>query len=115
MTAGGLRRCHYACGNSNRESATALETISAAGTVLPPFFVLSGAWHSAGWYTDLVDEEASFAVQANATMDIELGIAYIANHFDWHTAAATAGGRGYRMLIVDGHKSHISWQVVQYC
>ena len=36
VSAGGLRRRHYARGNSNRESATALETISAAGAVLPP-------------------------------------------------------------------------------
>ena len=111
----GRRRRHYARGNSNRESATALKTISAAGTVLPPFFVLNGARHSVGWYTDLAEEEATFAVQANATMDIELGMAYMADHFDKYSATVASGSRGYRMLIVDGHKSHMSWQVVQYC
>ncbi|KAI5780589.1 hypothetical protein DFH27DRAFT_488597, partial [Peziza echinospora] len=56
----------------NRESSTALETISAAGAVLPPFYILNGAPHSAGWYADheLSEEEATYAVQANAIMDV---------------------------------------------
>ena len=115
VSAGGLRRRHYARGNSNRESATALETISAAGAVLPPFYVLNGVRYSAGWYADheLSEEEATYAVQANATMDVELGMAYMSDHFDKYTVAVIGGvGRGYRMLIVDGHKSHISWQAV---
>ncbi|KAI5811075.1 hypothetical protein DFH27DRAFT_605184 [Peziza echinospora] len=80
ITMGRTARGHNVRGNSNRESATALETTSAAGNVLPPFW----------WYTDLPEEEASFAVQANATMDVELGIAYMADHLDKHTAAAAA-------------------------
>ena len=108
--------CHrrnYGRGNSNRESAIALETILAASTVLLPFFVLNGARHSTGWYTDLAEEEATFRVQANATIDIDLGMAYMADHFDKHSvvvaATAAAGERGYRILIVNGHRSHMSW------
>ena len=93
-----------------------METISAAGTVLLPFFVFNSTQHSAGWYTDPIEDEASFVIQANAIMDVELGIAYTAEDVVRHTvAAAAAAGRGYHMLVVNGHKSHLSWQVVQYC
>ncbi|KAI5781315.1 hypothetical protein DFH27DRAFT_529308 [Peziza echinospora] len=75
------RRHNYARGISNWESGTALETLYATGTVLQPLFVLKGDRYSAGWYTELAEDEASFTVQANATMEMELVIVYIANRF----------------------------------
>ena len=37
----------------NRDWATTIECICAAGWSLPPLIILSGKLHQAGWYTDL--------------------------------------------------------------
>ena len=38
---------------TNRESATAVETISGGGHHIPAFLILSGVRHMARWYQDL--------------------------------------------------------------
>ena len=84
VTTRGLRKLHYARGSRHCKFATTLETISAMGTVVPLFFLLSDAHHIVGWYTNLPNDEASFAVQANTTMDIKLVLANIEEHLDKH-------------------------------
>lgn len=43
-------------------------------------------------------------------MDDELGMLYISQHFEPHTRVADQA----RILIVDGHSSHICWRVIQF-
>ena len=50
-------------------------------------------------------QDTTFAVSPSGYMDDELGLSF-SKHFDKHT-----GGRGKRILIVDGHSSHIAWYV----
>ena len=48
-------------------------------------------------------------------MDDELGFDYMAKHFDQYTTPQKTGiGIEWRMLIVDGHSSHVAWPVVEY-
>ena len=42
-------------------------------------------------------------------MDDELGMLYISQHFEPHTRSGRA-----RILIVDGHSSHVCWPVVEF-
>lgn len=48
-------------------------------------------------------------------MDNELGLAYMKEHFEPATRPANRNGkRPAHLLLVDGHDSHVSWQVVEF-
>ena len=105
----------------SREFCSVLDTINAAGSVIPPFIVWAGKTHRQGYYNQDDDRDATFAVSESGYMDDELGMLYISQHFEPHTRRAvndsdTAANSAIRprILIVDGHSSHVCWPVVQF-
>jgi len=97
----------------NREWATAVECVSSDGFVLPPLLILQGVNHLASWYTEC-DLPPSWAIKTtlNGWTNNETGLEWI-QHFDKHTKARRKGA--YRMLVLDGHESHISADFEDYC
>ena len=97
----------------NREWATVIECINAVGYCIPPFVIVKGAFHLAHWTT-----ESSFPHNwvikptANGWTNNETGLDWI-KHFDKHTRSRQKGA--YRMLIIDGHESHLSADFDDYC
>lgn len=117
----------YAITEGSREFCSVLETVNATGRVLPPFIVWQGKTHRKSYYQ--LDErglereikregevkvegahsrDATFAVSPSGYMDNELGLEYM-RHCNTHTQ----GGRA-RLLIVDGHASHVAYPVIDY-
>ena len=90
-------------------SQLVLDTINAAGSVIPPFIVWGGKTQWESYYNKDDERDATFAVSETGYMDDELGMLYISQHFEPHTQT----GRP-RILIVDGHSSHIFRPVVQF-
>jgi hypothetical protein len=97
----------------NREWATAIECINAKGWCIPPFVIVQGAYHLANWTTES-GFPPSWIIKPtlNGWTDNETGLEWI-RHFDKHTIKRTKGK--YRMLVLDGHKSHVSAEFEQYC
>ncbi|KKA22215.1 hypothetical protein T310_3779 [Rasamsonia emersonii CBS 393.64] len=96
----------------NREWVTVIEAINAAGWALPPMIIFAGKNHQSNWYPDLPKGWAIGTSNNGWTTD-ELGMLWLRNVFDKHTKACTAGK--YRLLILDGHSSHISAEFDQFC
>lgn len=97
----------------NREWATAIECVSSDGFCLPPFLIVQGVNHLASWYTEC-DLPPSWMVKttANGWTNNETAMDWI-KHFDKHTAARKQGV--YRMIVLDGHESHISAEFEEFC
>jgi hypothetical protein len=95
----------------NRDWVTTIEGICAAGWSIPPFIILAGKLHQAGWYTGLPAGWV-LAVSDNGWTTDQLGLAWL-EHFNRHTEARTVGT--YRLLILDGHGSHATPEFDQYC
>jgi hypothetical protein len=97
----------------NREWATAIECICSDGFALPPFLIVQGKNHLASWYTD-TNLPPSWVVKPspNGWTDNETAMDWI-RHFDQHTGVRRKGV--YRMIVLDGHESHISAQFDQFC
>ncbi|KAM9875447.1 transposase [Verticillium dahliae] len=68
----------------NREWVTVIQGVGANGFCVPPFVVFSGKYHLSKWL----------------------------KHFGQHTKGRTSAG--YRILILDGHESHVSEPFRQY-
>jgi hypothetical protein len=63
---------------------------------------------------DLKDDDvAFFASTKNGWSNNEFGLNYLKNIFDPYTRAKA--GRARRLLIVDGHSSHVNWEFLETC
>lgn len=95
----------------NRESATAIEAISAGGAFLPAFLILSGQNHMASWYSQAeLDDETVITVSPTGYSNDEISLHWL-KHFHQH---AKSVGRK-RLLILDGHGSHHTIEFIEFC
>ena len=105
----------------SRESVSIIETITADGSYLPPFLIWKGQQHQETWYQITEQDERlrgyTYATSAKGWTDDSLGLHYI-EHYDIHTRHLVEDEKGnirsYRMLIMDNHLSHVTWQFIEY-
>jgi hypothetical protein len=90
----------------NREWVTAIDCISSAGWSLPPVVIFEGKVHQSTWYTNALPLDWTIGVSENGWTDDKLGLIWLQNVFEKHTAYRTKGV--YRLLILDGHGSHVT-------
>jgi hypothetical protein len=97
----------------NREWATLIAGINAAGWSIPPFIILTGQYHLSAWYEEAaIPRDWVIAVSDNGWTTNKLGVEWL-KHFNAHTKTRTIGAR--RLLILDGHESHNSLEFQELC
>jgi hypothetical protein len=107
------KRAHYFGIPENRESATAIEAISAGGQYIPAFLILSGQLHMAHWYQQPeLEPETAITPSTSGYSNDQISLQWL-EHFNRHTKEKTIGAK--RLLIVDGHGSHHTMEFIQYC
>ncbi|OAQ58169.1 DDE superfamily endonuclease [Pochonia chlamydosporia 170] len=107
------RRAHYFGIPENRESATAIEAVSASGEFIPAFLILSGQVHMTSWYQiPGLDLDTVIRPTSTGYSNDEISLEWL-QHFDKHSAKSSRGSK--RLLILDGHGSHHTRQFIQYC
>jgi hypothetical protein len=96
----------------NREWATVIQGIGMQKEI-PPFIILAGQYHLAHWYTECnLPSNWRIATTENGWTTNEMGLEWV-KHFNQHTERCMKGT--YRLLILDGHKSHHSDEFETYC
>ncbi|OAQ57582.1 DDE superfamily endonuclease [Pochonia chlamydosporia 170] len=107
------KRAHYFGLPENRESATAIEAISAGGQYIPAFLILSGQCHMSAWYQiPGLDQDMVLRPTPSGYSNDEICLEWL-QHFQKHSAKKTRGAK--RLLIIDGHGSHHTKQFIQFC
>lgn len=96
----------------NREWVSIIEAISAGGISIPPYVIFKGQRIRKSWFNDKIDPKIKVRVSPNGWTDHDIAVEWI-RHFGEYTAPRTAGK--YRLLILDGHSSHVSLRFVEYC
>ncbi|KAF2839623.1 DDE-domain-containing protein [Patellaria atrata CBS 101060] len=103
--------------DGNREWITVQATICADGTAIPPGIIypsVSGAiqdtW-SKGYRPE--EQESFFTASPRGWTNDELGLRWLETVFDRSTR--TKASRAWRLLIVNGHGSHINMPFLEYC
>jgi hypothetical protein len=87
------------------EHITVVESISAAGAVIPPLIIIKGVVIQTRWFTDIADNDIAIGVSDSGYSNDILC-------FQWlqHWARFTyKPNQGYRLLIMDGYKSYLSF------
>jgi hypothetical protein len=97
----------------NREWVTAIDCICADGQSLPPVIIFEGKMHQSTWYDTELPGDWVIGVSDNGWTDNILGLTWLKNVFEKHTAPRTKGV--YRLLILDGHGSHLTPEFDLFC
>ncbi|GMG43821.1 unnamed protein product [Aspergillus oryzae var. brunneus] len=96
----------------NREWVTSIECISSRGP-LPPCLIFKGKVHIEGWYEMGLPSDWRIETSANGWTTDEIGLRWLQQLFIPFTAGRTVGR--YRLLILDGHGSHLTPQFDDIC
>ena len=96
----------------NREWVTTIESISAAGWALPPTIIFKGKLYNQAWF-DGLPGDWRFEVSQNGWTTDEIGLRWLQKLFIPSTNSRTQGR--YRLLVLDGHGSHLTPQFDQIC
>ncbi|QSS55024.1 hypothetical protein I7I53_02781 [Histoplasma capsulatum var. duboisii H88] len=102
--------------DGSREFISLLAAICADGTALPPALIYKEESRDMQdtWLEDFDDkkDKAYFAASKNGWSNDEYGLTWLQNVFNPHTKAKA--GRGWRLLILDDHSSHINMKFINY-
>ncbi|KAI1514551.1 DDE superfamily endonuclease [Pyrenophora tritici-repentis] len=97
----------------DREWVTVIQSICAAGYAIPPFIIYKGRVHISAWYEEgSIPYDWKLSVSKNSWTNNQLGLEWL-KHFDEHTKSRQVGS--YRLLILDGHESHLNQDFKDYC
>jgi DDE superfamily endonuclease/Tc5 transposase DNA-binding domain len=104
----------YQAEPGRQEWVTVMECICADGSLIPPLIIFAGENISRGWLP-LQEMPEGWHVSCNTkgwTNNL-LGVEWLTKCFEPATRDKADGG--FRLLICDGHDSHISAEFIQHC
>ncbi len=96
----------------NQDWISLIECVSSNGTTLPPYFIFKGKQIQQAWLDPIKDGQAVLQVSDNGWTTNAIGLQWL-KAFDLHTKTQTQGT--HRLLVLDGHESHVSSDFIQYC
>ena len=102
--------------DGNREWITLLACVCASGDALPPALIYQGTSGLQSSWVDAVEvgkHQVFFSNSATGWTNNDIGLAWLEQVFDRYTKQKAR--RDYRLLIVDGHGSHVTTDFIDYC
>ena len=97
---------------SNREWVIVIQSINSSGWAIPPFLVFKGKQYLASQYEkEQFPDGQRAAVSKNGWITNEVTLEQL-KHFEKFTRTKIVGK--YRLLVLDGHKSHYSVEFKEY-
>ncbi|KIJ58868.1 hypothetical protein HYDPIDRAFT_101866, partial [Hydnomerulius pinastri MD-312] len=102
----------YNIEHGNRELVMVIEAVCADGSFLHPLVIYQAARRDLEWPRNNPCN-ASLSHSLKGWTDQELGFKWLQKDFEPQTAAQNRSG-GYRLLILDGHNSHGTYQFCKF-
>jgi hypothetical protein len=97
----------------NRDWTSVIECISGNCYSLPAFVVFEGQQIGASWTTGRnLDNQMVINVSENGWTTRDIALKWL-DHFNKHTQTRLQGQ--YRLLILNGHRSHVSFDFIKKC
>ena len=101
----------------NRELATVLEGICADGSALDPMIIYKAKDFRQEWFTNLpgVPNNILFGRSPNGWTDEKIAGYWLEKNFGLESSSTAKAGIRNRILLFDGHNSHVNINFLQYC
>jgi hypothetical protein len=97
-----------------REWVTTIECIGSTGFSVPTCIIFKGKVHIQGWFEELdLPRDWRIEVSANGWTTDQIGLRWLEKCFIPATTARTKGGS--RLLVLDGHGSHLTPEFDKMC
>ncbi|OQD91366.1 hypothetical protein PENVUL_c284G00185, partial [Penicillium vulpinum] len=96
----------------NREWVTTIECTNSSGWALPPCIIFKGKVYLESWFEGLPNDWR-IEVSPNGWTSDEIGVRWLEKLFIPSTSLRTKGG--YRLLVLDGHGSHLTPKFDEIC
>ena len=98
----------------NREWVTIIECIGSRGCHIPPLIILKGKEQQATWYQESsLPQEWHIATSQNGWTTDKIGLHWLKKVFEPYSKQYSIGAK--RLLILDGHNSHLSADFDAFC
>jgi hypothetical protein len=104
----------YVAKPKDREWVTAIECISAAGRSLMPLIIFKGKYVQRQWFIPENTPQWTYTSSPNAFTSNDIGLQWLQDIFIPDTTQDLMPGQ-YRLLILDGHKSHTTIEFMMKC
>lgn len=105
--------------DGNREWITVLAAICADGSWVPPALIYPAKNEAImdSWLQDFDPEhdKCYFTSTETGWTNDQVAIEWVEKVFDRETKAKARNGRDWRLLILDGHGSHVTLGFIEYC
>lgn len=95
---------------NNRELNTLIECVCSTGFAIEPMVIIKAATIVEQWVVDLPDNYL-IAISGSGYSNDQLALAWL-KRFDRRTKQRSTGA--WRLLLVDGHGSHLTREFIQY-
>jgi hypothetical protein len=96
----------------NREMVSSVECISGSGWAVKSMIIMAGSVLMEKHFDNAIDDDVLFATSESGYSNAYLGLEWL-KHFDKQTASQRKGK--YRMLVFNGHGSHLTDEFTYYC
>ncbi|KAF1983901.1 hypothetical protein K402DRAFT_396103, partial [Aulographum hederae CBS 113979] len=102
--------------DGNRSWITVIAAICQDGTSLPPTIIYQGMSLQNSWLEDWQpeDQDAWFTATPTGWTNDEVGLSWLTKVFDRSTKRKARNGRDWRLLLIDGHGSHLNIPFIKY-
>jgi len=104
----------YKAQPGRQEWVTVIECISADGNKIPPYVIFKGKHLISSWLPKELPFGWTFTTNTSGWTNNFHGVHWI-KHFNTLTASKLDSPEEYRLLLCDGHDSHVSAELVGYC
>jgi hypothetical protein len=99
--------------SGRQEWVTAIECVSAAGQALPPLVIFKAKHLNTAWIPAQAPPEWRFSTSKSGWTSDSHAYEWLTTVFEPQTRLSQAGAR--RLLVLDGHGSHMTANVIAYC
>jgi len=103
--------------DGNREWVTVIACVCSDGQALPPSLIFESANNTiqSSWVASIQEEKHSVFVSSSPSgwTNNDIGLAWLKEVFDRETRRKARSS--YRLLILDGHGSHVTMDFIEYC
>jgi hypothetical protein len=98
-----------------QEWITAIEVVDAAGVVGPPLLIFKSKHLSTAWVPDHAPPDWSFTTSKSGWTSDSHGYQWLTEVFEPWSRRRLPDPAARRMLIMDGHSSHVTARVISFC
>jgi len=104
--------------DGGRELVTVIETICGDGSGLWPMIIFKGENIQEDWVENShlsMPDEVLIGYSENGWTDRRKGLRYLEHFFGPESSTAKKAHQHHRLLLFDGHSSHVTWEFLLYC